>query len=285
MHIEPDCIACIFNQALRVTKELHLDPETSKKVLDESARLLPTFDMHKTPPENATPLYRRISQLLHKPDLYAEVKRRSIEQARALLPLCERALDRSEDPFETATRIAIAGNVIDLASEIRFDLKEEFSKIFTLSFAIDDTQKLRRRLQKTRTLLYLADNAGENVFDTLYIRTLKALFPQLEVFYFVRHAPIINDITSEDLHDDPIHRYATVVDSGVDTPGIVPERLHPEARSLFDRADLILSKGMGNYECLSDTQDHRIFCLLKVKCSVVAASLKCTTGDIVCVQL
>ncbi|OQX73918.1 MAG: hypothetical protein B6D59_04140 [Campylobacteraceae bacterium 4484_4] len=285
MHIEPDCIACIFNQALRVTKELGLSPELAKRVLDESAKILPSFDMHKTPPENATPMYHRISKLLQKEDLYKEVKERSIAHAKSLLPLCERYLEEADDLLETATKIAVVGNVIDLASEIQFDLSVEIEKILHTPFAIDDTELLRSRLQKSRKVVYLADNAGENVFDMLYIKTLRRLYPDIAFFYFVRHRPIINDITFEDLEGDSIHTYATVVDSGVVTPGLIRSQMSKEAQKHYRQADLILSKGMGNYECLNDSEDHRIFFLLKVKCSVVARSLDLEVGEIICKAL
>ncbi len=285
MNIEPDCIACIFNQALRVTKELSLSLELSKKVLDESAKILPSFDMHKTPPENATPMYHRISELLHKEDLYKEVKERSIAHAKSLLPLCERYLKNAENLLETATKIAVVGNVIDLASEIRFDLSDEIEKILHTRFAVDDTRLLASRLDVSQKVVYLADNAGENVFDMLYIKTLRRLFPHLEFFYFVRHRPIINDITYQDVRNDPIHTYATVVDSGVSTPGLVRSQMSKEAKELYREADLILSKGMGNYECLNESEDRRIFFLLKVKCNVVAKSLGLEVGDIICKNL
>ncbi len=283
MHIEPDCIACIFNQALRVTKALELSPEESKKLLDEAACMLPDFSLSLTPPQNATPMYERFAQILGTDDIYGAKKREAIEKARALLPYCRQMIEASDDPLITAAKIAVAGNVIDLASEYAFDLEEEIAGVLDTPFAIDHLEMLRDDIARAKTIVYLADNAGENVFDTLYIETIKQAFPQSAIYYFVRSRPIINDISYRDITpDDPIHRVATVVDSGVTTPGLVPEAMHPDARALFERADIIISKGMGNYECLSDYKERSLYYLLKVKCQVVARSLHLTPGDLVC---
>ena len=265
-----------------MTKELGLDEKTTKKVLDESAKMLPSFGMDKTPPKNATPMYQMISKLLDKPDLYKEIKEKSIKKAEEFIPKCRDAIKASENPFLTATKIAVAGNVIDLASEFEFDLATELEKVLKTDFAIDDSKKLFEKLQNSVTIVYLADNAGENVFDRLYIETLKTIFKDIEVYYFVRSTPIINDITYNELEKDSINKVATLVDSGVQTPGIIIDDLTPKAKELFDKADCIISKGMGNFECLSENLEYPIYYLLKVKCKVVANALKKDVGDIIC---
>jgi len=223
-----------------------------------------------------------ISDILNKSDLYKEVKEKSIQKAEAFIPQCKKAIEESNNPFLTATKIAVAGNVIDLASEYNFDLETELTKVLKTDFSIDDSSKLEKSLKKSKRVVYLADNAGENVFDRLYIETLQQLFKDIKIYYFVRSTPIINDITYEELKNDPIHNTATVVDSGVQTPGIVIENLNIEARALFEKADCIISKGMGNYECLSENKDYPLYYLLKVKCNVVANALAMDVGDIIC---
>jgi uncharacterized protein with ATP-grasp and redox domains len=104
----------------------------------------------------------------------------------------------------------------------------------------------------------------------------------MDIYYFVRSRPIINDVTVYDLVNDPIHDIATVINSGMYTPGLLLEKLEGEAKELFFSADTIISKGMGNYECLSDYKESSLYYLLKVKCQVVARSLKLEPGDLVC---
>ncbi len=283
MNISPECLSCIFHQALRVTQVLGLDSKESKALLDMAAGHLPTFSLTKTPPENATPLYEDMASFLGRKDIYHDIKVASIEKARTLIPQCELYLEKSDDKFLTATKIAVVGNVIDLASEVMYDVEEEVTKVMHHQFAIDDTKALYRQLTTTKKLVYLADNAGENVFDAIYIRVIKQLFPGIDIYYFVRGNPIINDLTKSDLdEDDSLWQLTTVVDSGVPTPGLVYDLMKPDAQKIFDDADCIISKGMGNYECLSENSTHPLFFLLKIKCNVVSHSLNRKLGAIIC---
>ncbi len=282
MNIAPDCITCIFNQALRVTKVLALDDRKSKEVLDLAASHLPHFSLDKTPPANATPLYEDMAKLLGKKDLYHEIKKASIKKAQRLKPRCEAILAQSDETFLTATKIAVVGNVIDLASEVMYDLEDEIRGVMESHFAIDDSSLLYKKLQTAKKVVYLADNAGENIFDAIYIDYLRKKFKSCEFYYFVRGKPIINDLTIEDMQGDILHKLTTVIDSGVSTPGLHYADMNDIARAHFDSADCIISKGMGNYECLSTNTTHPLFFLLKIKCQVVSASLKCPLGAIIC---
>lgn len=261
---------------------LALDDHKSKEILDLAASHLPTFSLDKTPPKNATPLYEDMAKLLGTDDIYRDIKKLSIEKALMLKPTCEVMLSKSEDKFLTATKIAVVGNVIDLASEVMYDLDEEVSKVMQSDFAIDDSQALFKELQKSKKVVYLADNAGENIFDAIYITYLKEIFKDIEIFYFVRGNPIINDLTMQDMENDVLHTLTTVIDSGVSTPGLIYHDMSPEAKELFDSADCIISKGMGNYECLSTNATHPIYFLLKIKCNVVSSSLNRKLGAIIC---
>ena len=286
MNIEPQCINCIFNQAFKVTRELGLDKALSKKILDRAGSLVAQFSYDKTPPQNALQLYQDIATILHTKDIYHKQKQNAIKEAKSLLPFANSLLDNLDDRYEKfvmAMRIAIAGNVIDLASEVEFDLKEELQNIINTNLAIDDSFSLYEGLKESKTISYLADNAGENEFDKLFMKVIKELYHEVEIYYFVRSKPIINDICYEDIKDDKeLQSIANIVDSGCLTPGIVIEDMNKEAREIFDKSDLIISKGMGNYECLSNYKIKNLFYLLKVKCEVVANSLSLEVGDIIC---
>ncbi len=101
-------------------------------------------------------------------------------------------------------------------------------------------------------------------------------------YYFVRGKPIINDVTVREAKEAGFDELCHLVDSGVNTPGFAYSRATKEAQELFDSADLVISKGMGNYECLSPSHRKEICFLLKVKCGVVASSLNAEVGDIIC---
>jgi len=282
MNISPQCISCIFNQAYRITHELRLDDTQAKAVLDRASSFVPKFSLSHNPPQNATMMYEAIAKLLNKADIYKEVKAHSTLEALSLVPFAQKLLNESANLFLDATKIAVAGNVIDLASQMRFDLHEEIEKVLHTPFAIDDSDKLFDSLQKAQRVVYLADNAGEHIFDKIYIETLKKLFPRLEIYYFTRGNAIINDVTFEEAIEAQMDEVATVINSGAATPCIIVEDLTPQAKQLFGSADVIISKGMGNYECLNQEKDYPIFFLLKVKCSVVAHAIGEAIGSIVC---
>ena len=131
-------------------------------------------------------------------------------------------------------------------------------------------------------MVVLGDNAGEHCFDKVMIRILRERFPALEVDYFVRGRPIINDVTVAEAKAIGMEEVAMIVDSGVDTPGFLIDRASLAARERYEAADLILAKGMGNFECMESWADARVFFLFKVKCGVVGRLVGEEIGALVC---
>lgn len=282
MKIQKRCLECIYNQSKRVCELLHLDAKQTEMIDILAKEHIARFEPSQTPPYNAAPLYEAIAKALNVEDLYADFKQESSQKAKAFIPLCQRHIDEEDDTLLVATKTAVAGNVIDLAAVMLYDLEEELEKIYHTSFAIDDFCALKAQLGQTQTLVYLADNAGEEIFDKLYIQTIKKCYPQMEIYYFVRGRPIINDLTCKDALASGMNEVAVIVDSGVPTPGLVIELMNEKARLIFERAECIIAKGMGNYECLGETKGLPIFFLFKVKCNVVAQAVGASLGDIVC---
>lgn len=282
MKIEEACVECIIGQTQRVADAVHADDTLRRRIEHDVLEMAKRFDFSKTPPEVARPVYEHLAALANKDDLYDEVKRHSGEKAETFLPFLREQIDRADDPFLTAVKVAVAGNVIDLAAEVSFDLDTEIDKLFHAEFAHDDVSLLRQKLSEARTLLYIGDNAGEHLFDALAIETFASLFPQLDITYMTRGKPIINDITYDEAKADGLDKTARLVDSGVDTPGFVYGRASAEAQALFDGSDVVLTKGMGNYECLSPSPRTDLVYLLKVKCNVVSRSIGAPVGSIIC---
>jgi uncharacterized protein with ATP-grasp and redox domains len=282
MTIDPACVTCIINQSRRVADAIHADEALHRRIVGTVEGMAPSFSFSESPPEVASVVYARMAELACKSDLYDEVKAHSTKKAKRFMPELRDTIADSEEKLLTATKAAVAGNVIDLAAEVSFDLHEEVEKIFGTPFSVDDFESFRAALEQAETLLYIGDNVGEHLFDYLYIETLQRLYPRLRISYMVRGCPIINDVTMKEALEAGFDRLCDLVDSGVDTPGFVYGRANEESRKLFDNADLILTKGMGNYECLSPAPREGICYLLKVKCQVVANSLGAEIGDLVC---
>lgn len=282
MNIDEACIGCIINQSAKVASAIHADEILTQRLVSAVTQSSKDFSFSQTPPEVATDVYEMMALIAEKADLYEEVKNHSTQNALSYVPFLKNKISSSQDKLFTATKIAVAGNVIDLAAEVEFDLASEIEKIFETDFGHDDFEKLKEMLKDAKTLLVIGDNVGEHIFDYLFIQTLQQLYPLLYISYMVRGNPIINDVTMKEAREAGFDKLCNLVDSGVNTPGFVYNRANEESQQLFDEADIIITKGMGNYECLSPSPRKNLCYLLKVKCSVVASSLGKNIGDIVC---
>jgi len=282
MKIADECVTCIINQSQRVADAIHADEMLKRQLLDHVSAMSTQFSFELSPPEIAADVYEAMAVIAQKEDLYDEVKRISTQKAQSFVPFLKEKLQNSDDKLLTATKIAVAGNVIDLAAAVEFDLEKELEKIFHTEFAHNDFAKLTQELQSAKKVVILGDNVGEHIFDYLFIETLQELFVDIELYYMVRGCPIINDVTLKEAKEAGFDKLCHLVNSGVNTPGFAYSRASKEAQELFDSADLVISKGMGNYECLSPTHRKNVCFLLKVKCNVVAASLGKEVGDIIC---
>ncbi|MDF1880632.1 DUF89 family protein [Sulfurimonas sp. MAG313] len=285
MNIDKACVECIINQSKRVASAIDADEKLAAEITKAVEDMASSFSFKQSPPEVAAAVYEKMAKIAGKKDLYDEVKKLSTLKAQEFVPYLEKEIEDSTNPLLTATKVAVAGNVIDLAAEYSFDLNEELEKIFHTSFAVNDFPLLEKRLALSSSLLYIADNAGEHIFDLIYIKTILSLYPNLKLSYMTRGNAIINDVTYEEAQDAGFSEVCELVNSGVNTPGFVYNRANKASQKLFDEADLILTKGMGNYECLSDAKRDNLFFLLKIKCNVVANSIGKEVGDIICKQL
>ena len=282
MNIDEACVGCIIKQSVKVSEAINADEELSKKLTSTIQVMSKDFSYSDTPPEIASFVYEKMAEIANKQDLYDEVKELSTKKALSFVPLLKTKLSTSQNKLLTATKIAVAGNVIDLAAAVEFDLDEELKKVFYTDFAHNDFDKLQDELSHAKSVVILGDNVGEHIFDYMFVEVLKELYPHAEYHYMVRGTPIINDVTMKEALACGFDKLCDLVDSGVNTPGFAYSRANPHAKSLFDNADLVISKGMGNYECLSPSHRDKICFLLKVKCEVVANSLDREIGDIIC---
>ncbi len=282
MNIAEACVTCIINQSVKVADAIQANKELKHTLISTVEQMSKEFSFAKKPPEIAADVYEKMALLANKTDLYDEVKTLSTHKALSFVPLLRAKLETAQDKLLTATKIAVAGNVIDLAAEVEFDLEEELHKIFDTQFARNDYFVMREALQNATNVIILGDNVGEHIFDLIFIETLQELYPNIAFSYFVRGNPIINDVTLKEAKEAGFESVCEVVDSGVNTPGFTYSRANDYAKELFDKADLVISKGMGNYECLSPSHRNNICFLLKVKCGVVANSLDAQIGDIIC---
>ncbi len=280
MNITTDCITCLLNQSIRVAKNLKLDEPKSDELTKIAQETISKYS-NVTPVVVASDLYPKMSNFIGSSDIYADLKAKSTKEALKLLTEVEATLESLEDRLEGAIKASVAGNVIDFATPNQFDLSKEFKTVFKTPFAIDNQDKFLDRLKSAKSFMIIADNVGEHVFDKLLLQEINRVYPNIELYYATRGVPIINDVTIKEAKEIGLDRVATLIDSGVDTPGLDYSRASSSFMKIYNSMDLILAKGMGNYEALDEVCDNRIYHLLKVKCSVVALSIGANLGDLI----
>lgn len=266
-----------MRQALAAARHSTEDPDLQRQVVDEVGQMLAAIDLVKTPPENAVFLYRLIADITGKVDPFAELKQQSNSFALSIRDGVQDKIKRSKDPLRTALGFAACGNVIDYAAQHSFDPVQAMEQCEHKEFLLDAYDVFWEKLEQCRPakVLYLADNCGEIVFDGLLIAELQQM--GAEVVLAVRGGPIINDATMEDVHSCGLDALCRVIDNGTSCPGTPLPACSVSFQETFADADIILSKGMGNFETLSDVAAP-IFFLFTVKCNRVAQHVRKLTG-------
>ncbi len=270
-----DCFPCFLRQCLDAARYAGADEDLQEKVMHKSLLLLAEAHPASRPPEISAVIHRMVRTETGNNDAYHELKKISTKEALALLPWLQQVIRESNDPLETALRLSAAGNIIDFGAAREFDLQAVIREVLTAQFAIYHLQEFRQDLAKAGFVLYLADNAGETVFDRLLIEQLGK-----PVYYAVKTTPIINDAIREDAVSAGVDQVATIIETGLDIPGADPQNSTTEFKRLFQEADLIISKGQGNYEMLSENEEPLYF-LLKAKCAIIARDLQVPLGSFI----
>jgi len=281
-----DCIPCFFRQALEGSRIVRATPKQQKQIIDEFAKRIPKISLQSSPPEIARFGYSLLKKISPKGDPYKDIKQKSNRIALRLLGKLRNKVNHAPDKLLTALELAIAGNIIDFGVKNNLNIKEELKKIlaeenkFIHKQSIFHYQEFRRALKKAWDILYLADNAGEVVFDRVLIEEIKKEYPGKNIYYAVKEKPVINDALFEDAKVCGIDKTARVISNGSDAPGTLLSFCSKEFKRIYKSADMIISKGQGNFESLS-SEKRPIFFLFMVKCPVVAKETGCKIGNIV----
>ena len=281
------CFECDRVQMLKISQFLNLDKQTQEKLLTMTDTILKQCDMSKTNPEIMAGIWEEVIQILGNKDPYEKIKQYYNEFMMAMSETIRQEILSAEDPFESAIKIAITGNLIDFAAKHAFDesiIKKLLKDAEKTQLAVDDSNELKKQLNTAHTMLYLGDNCGEIVLDKLFIKLLKTQYPALKVYYGVRGKPIVNDVTIKDAAEVTMEEVAAVISNGDGSLGTVLERTSVDFQSVFNQADLILSKGQGNYEGLLGSSKENIFFMFMAKCELVAQSLGVPRLGIVCLK-
>ena len=266
MRLEPGCIPCIMNQAYQAAILFAAEDEAvQRNILEDVCRLVLTMDGKHPSPYYSTSLQSILEKHIGRTNLYGEIKERNRRRAEGYLQYLETMLDAAPDKLELAIRIAIIGNTIDLAANPNFDLDDEMNALNSSNIVLDVLPEFKEDLKRAETILYIADNYEEALFDKFLLRELSSK----KLLFAVRSAPIYNDITYEDAIKLGIDEICPVIESGSTIAGTDLGRSTPEFKHAFDNADLVIAKGQGNFETLMSVQ-RPIYFLFKVKCEAIS---------------
>ncbi|RKY42520.1 MAG: hypothetical protein DRP85_02590 [Candidatus Makaraimicrobium thalassicum] len=283
-----DCIPCFFKQALAAARTAGADTKTQKKILDKVAGILPEIPLRFSPPRIGRIIYALVGEMTGNDDPYLKEKKRSNELALGIYDKLTRKVALAGDKLLLAVELAIAGNIIDYGVKNSLDVDAELAKILDEeqevikkeNKVIFDYARFKRDLKQAKRILYLADNAGEVVFDRILIERIKGMDEGKEIIYAVKEKPVINDALRADAAACGIEKIARVVSSGSDAPGTVLSLCSNRFLSIYRRTDMVISKGQGNFEALSDAK-RPVFFLFMAKCPVIAKDVGCKVGDVI----
>ncbi len=274
------CVFCQLRLFERHLNEYLPEKEKQSNATHEFISFLANIPDHTIAPEIALEMQKIIFKYTGIRDPYKEIK---IEYNQLLLSrlsnLREQVL-KSSVPIQTAFRFAIAGNIIDFGANPNFNISATIEKVLSEDYAINDSKELIEKIRETKNILYLGDNAGEIVMDRLLIETIN----HPSVTFSVRNSAILNDVTIEDANMVGINELAKVISTGYDGPTILLQHCSNEFKAIYEKADVIISKGQGNFEGLWGNENKNIFFLLMIKCSIVSEILGAELGGYVLVR-
>ena len=253
------------------------NPALRFRAMAEIVKLLNReFRPTAVPADLGTKRDRIIKQLTSNDDPYKRSKKISNEKAMKMLPHARKVVEEGysqQDRFKKACLCAIVGNIMEFdipGHNFTFNTLTKSFREAAKDLVVDDIDKAYELAKKARSVLFLSDNAGEIVFDTLLVAQLKNM--GLAVTYVVKGGAVINDATLEDVEFSGMNKLAdNILTTGADAVGLLIKEVSPEFLKVYDAAELVFAKGMGYAETLTEyklTKPH--FLLFRTKCTPVA---------------
>jgi len=275
-----NCFPCLLNQTLKTTRSITDDEGLQLTILKKAMKILDSASIEHPPPTIADQVHAMIRKTANCNDPYEEIKKKYNDVALDKYSKYKGLVAESDDSLKIAIKLAIAGNIIDFGVDHKFDLDETIERVLSSELAIDDYNLFREKILHAKTIYYLLDNSGEIVFDKILIEQILLQNPELKITVVVKGGPIINDVTIEDAYYVGLDRISNItfesVSNGDENTG--PQRNSDEFIKKMKKADLVISKGQGNFEALSD---EPFFFLLMAKCELVADHLNVDIGDFI----
>ncbi|MFO7887321.1 MAG: ARMT1-like domain-containing protein [Eubacteriales bacterium] len=277
MELFLDCLPCMHRQALEAAYESTDDISLQEKIMDDTIKVIADYKKYDYAPELCRAVHRIVKHHTHNNDPYRKIKDSDINEAKKLEYDIRNFIKSQNDILKGALKASATGNVMDTAIFKDLNIKECIKEELNKEFKKYDIQSLKSKLKNKSTVLIIGDNSGEGVFDKILIEILSN---KHKVTFAYRSEPIINDITKREVDMIGIGDYAHVLSTGCSAPGALANEFSREFKKVFYSSDIVISKGQGNFEALSEV-DRNIYFLLKAKCPKIAKALGVEVGDYV----
>ena len=275
MRMDIDCLPCVLNQTIRTVNKAIKNKKDKEIALREVLFSLYEADWNKSPMVIAYNAFKIVKEMAEIEDPYYEDKRLQNKKALELYPKLKNIVSKLTSPLFTATKLAIAGNIIDLGPGHAFDIEQTVKDTINKDLAINHFNIFKNLIKDAQDILYIADNAGEIVFDKVLIEELKGK----RITLVVRAHPVANDALYEDAIEVGIDKLAKIERLKILEDEGQGKTLE-ELREMFQIYDVVISKGQANFE-LFDSYPGNVFFLLKVKCKPIAKALNTEIGDLI----
>lgn len=269
MEIFLDCLPCMLKQALEAARMVTAKEELHDAIISDAICELTKYHNYPSAPALAEVIHSLVKKHTASLDPYAKIKSRDISKALSFEPKLLEFVNNSNDCIKKALKVSATGNIMDSAMNNTLDIEQCLECELAKPFAVFDIELFSEDFKIADNILIIGDNAGEVVFDTVLAKTLSK---NCKVYYAVRERAIINDATISDAKKTNIGNYAKIISTGCGMPGAVLDACSDSFIDIFNKADIVISKGQGNFEALSDTK-RAIYFLLKAKCNRIATLL------------
>lgn len=279
MKIQTECLPCLLKRMLFETELCTTDTKRQTEALRTACLLLAKlYDPEVCSATIATQIHQAVYEALGDKDPYKTLKHQSNAIATTLVPKVESLIRTSKDPLKTSMVCAIIGNIMDFgidgSSAHPQMLQDVFDRLYAEGLGHDDYEALKKHIKNATHLVLFTDNCGEIVFDKLLCRELKTFNPALHLTVVVKGEPILSDATLQDAQDINLHEVVDeLLTTGCYAVGVDFAKLPRKVKNALDQADLIIAKGMANYESFSETDYRPIAYLLRTKCNAIARSM------------
>lgn len=282
-----ECAKCSLALVKKVCKLKNINIKKENDILNKVKKYQESVDMSKTNPEISGEIFKLITDELDDDNPYKKIKSDYNKMVMDMYDELQLILNKSDDKYSTVLKMCITGNLIDFAAKHKFDenmLREKLINILNSNFTIDHSDKMLKKIKKSNKLLFLGDNCGEIVLDKIFIEYLSKEFPDLEIYYGVRGANVVNDVSMDDALETGMEKVAKVISNGDKSLGTVYDKISDDFKLIFNSADIIISKGQGNFESLQNDTINNIYFLFMTKCEIVADIIGVPTMSILCLE-